>query len=429
MRDFIVTALVFGLLPFILRNPVMGAYAWVWLSMMNPHRATYGFARSMPFAQIVAVVTLASFLASRHRRPFPVNMVTVTLLLMLGWMSLTGFFAIANPDYVLERWIFVMKTQLMLIVTLMLVRGQLQIDRLIWVIVVSVGFYGVKGGLYTLATGGSGRVWGPPGLLEGNNELAVALVIMVPLMVYLMQTAARKWVRYLLMFSIVTTVFAILGTQSRGALLALVAMAFFLAIKGKRPVVMSLLIVAGMVMVVAFMPDSWTKRMDTIEGYKADGSAMERIYTWTTLFNCAKDRPLTGAGFGADNPLVFARYAPRSDEFAGFENVVLVAHSIYFQMLGEHGFPGLALYLTLGVLTWIKASQLAKRCRGDPDFGSWVPQLMPMIQVGLMGFAVGGAFLSLAYLDVPYYSVALVVLVDATIKERDRAKLPAWQRT
>lgn len=414
MRDIIITLAVVALLPFIFRNPLFGVYGFAWLSMMSPHKGGWGFARDMPFAQIVAIVTLICLLFSRHRKAPPLNSITVTILLIVLWMTITSFFAIADSADVLERWIFVIKVQIMLFATLMLVRGRQQIDWLIWVIVVSIGFYGVKGGIWTLATGGGGRVWGPSGLLEGNNELAVALVMILPLMYYLFQVASAKAVRVGLMFAMLTTSFAVLGSQSRGALLALVSMAIFLAIKGKRPVLMSVVIATLLVGVVAFMPDTWTQRMDTIQSYQSDGSAMSRVYTWKTLFNCAMDRPITGAGFRADNLTVFAKYAPRDAEFDVFIGAVWVAHSIYFQMLGEQGFPGLILFLLLGVFSWLKASKLARECKNHPEFGAWVPNLMPMIQVSLIGYSVGGAFLSLAYLDVIYYIVAIIAMVDAT---------------
>ena len=38
MRDIAVTAVVFGLLPFILWRPHIGILVWTWLGLMNPHR-------------------------------------------------------------------------------------------------------------------------------------------------------------------------------------------------------------------------------------------------------------------------------------------------------------------------------------------------------------------------------------------------------
>lgn len=420
MRDIIITVVVLGLIPFILRSPRVGAYVWAWLSMMNPHRGAFGFARNLPFAYMVALATLTSFLFSRERRPFPLNSITVTQLLFLFWMTFTCFFAMNTPEIVLDRWVFVAKIQLMLLVTLMLVRGREQIEQLIWVVTASIGFYGVKGGIWTLMGGGSGRVWGPNGsMVEGNNELGLALVMLVPFMYFLHQVSPRRLVRMALIVCIVTTCFAILGSQSRGALLALISMAFVLAAKGKRPIQMSILLGALLVAAILFMPESWTGRMETIQTYQQDSSAMSRIYTWQTLWNLALDRPLVGGGFATDNPFVFALYAPeRVGDYEG--GVVLVAHSIYFQALGEHGFPGLILYLLFGYFSWRKAGKLVQQTRDDPEFKDWVPLLMRMVQVSLVGFAVGGAFLTLVHFDLPYYIVGFVVLVDATLRERKR---------
>ena len=423
MRDVLITVVVLGLLPFILRSPRIGAYVWAWLSMMNPHRGAFGFARTFPFAYLVALSTLISFLFSRERRPFPLNSITLIYLLFVFWMGVTSLFAISTPDVVLERWIFVLKIHLMLIVSMMLIRGREQIERLVWVITLSIGFFGVKGGIWTLIVGGGGRVGGPSGsMIEDNNGLGLALVMLIPFMYFLQQVSSRRLVRMAMVFCIVTTCFSILGSQSRGAFLALVVMSFVLALKGKRPFQMGALVSILLVSAIIFMPDSWSGRMGTIQTYEQDLSAMSRIYTWKTMWALALDRPLVGGGFGTDNPVVFALYAPAFvGDYVG--GSVFVAHSIYFQALGEHGFPGLLLYLLIGFLTWRRAGKIAKQTGADPEFGSWVPLLMRMVQVSLIGFAAGGAFLSLVYFDLPYYIVAYVVLVDATLRERDKTRL------
>ena len=161
---------------------------------------------------------------------------------------------------------------------------------------------------------------------------------------------------------------------------------------------------------VAFMPDSWTTRMSTIETYDQDASALSRLSTWQTIWNLAKDRPIVGAGFNLDNPLIFQLYAedPTTTSFS--------PHSIYFQALGEHGFVGLALYLGLGLVIWLRCRKLARAAAGTPGY-DWIPLLMRMVQVSLLGFAVGGAFLGLLHYDLPYYLAAIVVLVEATMRE------------
>lgn len=428
MRDIALTLLIAGMLPFVFKRPEVGAYMWAWISIMNPHKLAYGFAHSAPFAAVIAAVTLFAFLFTKSRKPLPLSGVMVVYLMLLAWMTFTSFFALNTPEYVFARWTFVMKIHLMLLVTIMLLRGRKQIDILLWVVVGSVAFYGVKGGLWTILTGGGGRVWGPPGgMIEGNNELAVALVMLTPFMYYIRQTVQKAWVRTAMTVAMALVAFAILGTQSRGALLALLAMAFVLGLKGKNPVRTSLFILALMALIIGFMPDSWTNRMDTIQSYQADTSAMSRIYTWITMWNLALDRPFVGGGFGTDTLAVFQRYAPTAPPYDIFTGTKWVAHSIYLQALGEHGFPGLALYLLFGLLTWHRAGAIARQTRNDPEFSSWVPLLMRMCQVALIGFAAGGAFLSLMHFDVPYYIFGVVVITGATVKETvlKRLKQPA----
>jgi hypothetical protein len=50
-----------------------------------------------------------------------------------------------------------------------------------------------------------------------------------------------------------------------------------------------------------------------------------------------------------------------------------------------------------------------------------------MIQVSLVGFAVGGAFLSLVYYDVPYY-LMLAMVATAVLVEQARAAQTATAR-
>jgi putative inorganic carbon (hco3(-)) transporter len=412
LRDFLVSAIVLASLPVIVFwRPHAGALMWVWISMMNPHRLTYGFAFEFPFAMIIAIATLVGLLFANQRKNLPMTQITGLMFVFVAWMSITSLFALQPPDAVYGVWSQVMKTQLMIFVTMMLIRGRKQIDQLIWAIVISVGFFGVKGGIWTILTGGVDRVWGPPGtFIEGNNELGLALAMLLPLMYYLAATTTSKWIKYALWGSIASCAFSILGTHSRGAFIAIGVAAVFLGVKSGRPIVATALLVVGLAGAVMFMPDNWTNRMETIESYETDVSAVSRLQTWQAIWNMAIDRPIFGAGFDFPNSQLFETYSPSS--YYG----VFAPHSIYFQVLGEHGFVGLALYLALGVSIWRRGRKLALDCMGQPDL-EWVPILMRMVQVSLLVFATGGAFLGLLHYDLPYYLAAIVVLVEVAVIE------------
>ena len=165
---------------------------------------------------------------------------------------------------------------------------------------------------------------------------------------------------------------------------------------------------------IAFMPEEWATRMDSINTYEEDQSVQGRFNAWWMAYNLAKERPFTGGGFEIITEDLFFLYAPNPEDLHA-------AHSIYFQALGEHGFVGLGLYLLLGWLTWRTGSWIIRNTAKRKEL-HWAFALARMIQVSLIGFAVGGTFLSLLYFDVPYYLMAAMVvtrvLVEKELKKR-----------
>lgn len=413
MRDILVTLLVFAGLPFALQRPVVGGLMWVWISVMNPHTQGWGFATTFPFAQLIAATTLLSVLKSREKNTLAMTPISVTLMCFVLWMNVTTPFALF-PHAAWDQWSKVMKIMLMTFVVMMVVRKRDDVRKLVWVLVISLGYYGVKGGIFTIRSGGGDRVWGPAStFIHGNNEVALAFVMTIPLMWYLRSRLSHKWGRRAMLAAIMLTALAALGSYSRGAALAIAAMTAFFWFKTREKLVLGTLIAIAVPVLLAFMPSQWHERIDTIENYEEDSSAMGRINAWRMAMNLAGDRPLVGGGFEIYDEYVFALYAPNPE-------AIHAAHSIYFQILGEHGYVGLGLYLLLGFLTWRAGSYVAKQAAPYPEL-RWAQDLATMTQVGLLGFMVGGAFLSLAYFDVPYFLmvelVALRLLVAAELKK------------
>lgn len=415
MRDILVTVIVFGLLPYVFKRPYIGVLMWVWISVMNPHTQGWGFAYTFPFAAIIAGVTLVSLLFTKEPKNIPLTPITGVLIAFIFWMNVTTVFAF-YPDAIYDQWNKVMKIMLMTFVTLMLIKEKKHIQLLIWVIVISLGYYGVKGGIFTIKSGGADMVWGPEGtFIGGNNEIALALIMTIPLMHYLQTISTNKWVHRGLTAAMLLCAVAALGSYSRGALLAIAAMGVFLWLKSRQKIGLGLLVAIAIPPLIAFMPEQWSQRMDTINTYDEDESVNGRFNAWGMAFNLAKDRPLIGGGFEVATRELFTRYAP------DITDVPRAAHSNYFQALGEHGFVGLGLYLLLGLLTWRTGTWIIRNTANLKEY-RWACDLAAMVQVSLIGFAVGGAFLSLLYFDVPYYlmvaMVATRILVEKDLKEK-----------
>lgn len=417
MRDILVSIIVFGLLPLVFKRPYIGVLMWVWISVMNPHTQGWGFATTFPFAALIGGVTLVSLVFTKHSKNLPFTSVTWFFIAFVMWMNVTTMFAL-YPEESFEQWVKVIKIMLMTFVTMMLIKTRRHIHLLIGVIVLSLGYYGVKGGVFTVATGGEDKVWGPEGtFIGGNNEIALALIMTIPLMHYLQMTSSKMWVRHSLTVAMVLCALAALGTYSRGALLAIAAMGGFLWLKSQHKFRIALFVFVMALPALAFMPEQWGERMDTINTYEEDLSVKGRFNAWWMAYNLAKERPLVGGGFEVSMPELFLLYAPDPEDLHA-------AHSVYFQVLGEHGFVGLGLYLLLALSTWRTGSWIIRNIGKQEEY-RWAYNLATMVQVSLIGFAVGGAFLSLLYFDVPYYLMAAMVATRVLVEKELKGKAAA----
>jgi probable O-glycosylation ligase (exosortase A-associated) len=205
------------------------------------------------------------------------------------------------------------------------------------------------------------------------------------------------------------TALAAIGSYSRGGLVAITAMLLYVWLRSRHKLAGIALVVLAVPLLLLFMPDAWSERMDSIGNYQADNSALGRINAWIMAYNLARDRIL-GGGFSLYEPMTFAMYAPDPSG-------VHAAHSIYFQAMAEHGFIGLALYLLLGWLTWRSTVWILRHSRGVSAL-HWAATLAVAIQASLVGFAVGGAFLSLLYFDVPYYLMVAAVVTRLLVARK-----------
>lgn len=409
MRDVLIVLIVMAGCVAALRRPWIGVVLWTWLSIMNPHRYSWGWAYDAPLAAAAAGATLVGLLLTNEREsPFK-GAPVVWLVLLMGWITLSWLFGLdVAGDY--PQWSKVMKVDFMILVALVLMRSKQHIFALTWVAAGSLALLGAKGGLFTLITGGVHRVWGPAGsFIADNNEFALALVIAIPLLRFLQLQLDSFWFKQGLTLTMALCAAAALGSQSRGSFLALIAMAIVFWWRGRSRVTGGVLIFFGGLALIAFMPDSWTERMSTIQDYTEDRSALGRISAWWNAWNLAFRYPF-GVGFDAARPELFAQFSP-------YPEYVHAAHSIYFQILGNHGFGGLVLFMGLWVSTWRSAGWL-RREGAKVEEARWCADLGAMCQVSLLGFAVGGAFLSLSYFDLPYTIMVLVVLTRVWLAKR-----------
>ena len=411
MRDVIVTLMVLGTLPFILRNAYMGVLAWSWLSYMNPHRLCWGFAYTMPFAQIVAIVLLFSMMISPEKKTLPSNPLVIVWAVFLAWLSFCSVQAL-YPDLAITQLEKVLKIQLITFVTMLLMHSMQRANQLIWVIVFSIGFYSVKGGVFTLLTGGGFHVFGPDGSdIQENNALAVAVLMILPLMVYIRKFPPHRLVKAIMPYCIFFSIIAVVGSQSRGAILAIGAVGGFFWLKSKSKAITGLVFVLLASFTLLFMPAEWHKRMGSITEFQQDSSAMERITAWEYSIKVANDR-ITGGGFNSWSLEHYNRYGI-------YATKAFVAHSVYFSVLNDGGWPGLIIFLMVLYLMWRQLGEVIKKTEVEPEHADY-NFLARMLQISLVAFMAGGAFLSLAYFDLAWHLMAITIVLHQLVEKDTR---------
>ncbi len=415
MRDLALLTLVLALVPVILARSHVGALAYHGFSLMNPHRLVWGFAYGQPFGLLFAALTgLAWLLHPERRRPATTPLFWLLLVFAL-WMSFTTFAVAWAPEAAFDNWWRFIKLLLMLILSLALLAEPSRLQHFVAVVALALGFFAIKGGLFVLLTGGRYLVCSPLETPIGdNNGLALALVTVLPLLVYLAE-GVRGWWRWPLWAVVWLDVIAILGTRSRGGFVALAATAMVLWWQSRHRLALGLAGLAAAAVALALLPPDWYARIASIEDYARDPSFALRLRVWRwTLEEVVAAAPLWGGGFG-----VFTLNGIRHSQ-----EEYLNAHSIFFEVLGEHGLVGLALFLALlagGVLTALRTARAAAGC----EELAWVVRLGRLLPASYVGYATAGAFLNMAFFDLLYQLLAITILARALVRDHQAAPLGA----
>lgn len=431
MRDLALFSFLIALVPVILMRPWIGILAWFWSGLMAPHMLAWGFMRTFPISMLIAAATMAGLLLTSDRRSMPMTREMIMMWLFVAYVTMTSFFAVSGSA-AWGFWEHFMKIIIVTFITPMLVYGERRVIMLLLVITFSIAYYGLKGGIFAVLTGGQHMVLGPDGsYLQGNTFIGLAMIMVLPLILVSARMFHQRWVDFgsplvrkisvplgLGIYAVFWfTALAILVTYSRGALLGLLAVAPFIFWRMKKKWLLVLIAFFAVSVVGVTAPERLMNRWGTIENYEEDQSAMQRIQAWGVNWNMAKERPITGMGFrfgrmGYDWWIGYAN-------FEGQWKHILSPHSIYFGLLGQHGFGGLAVFLTLIGVTFFSLNRIRKKALAETG-ERWLSEYAWAIQVGIIGYMAAGAFIDVVYFSLLYAFVALAIIMRQELEEAPR---------
>jgi putative inorganic carbon (HCO3(-)) transporter len=423
IKGILLFVALLGSLPVCFVRPFYGILVWTVIAFVNPQSSLFYWsaALSFPWAVAVAIPTIAGMLIFPNRWSNLASPKVFLIAVIWAWFTLTSIVSTGTPLFfhhsadTWAQWRFISKVLLMTGVMIVVVNSFERLQIFVRVLAGCFGLYVLKSIPFIIMTGGAFRLYGPEhSMIADNNDFGLALNMTLPLFFFLAQTEEKEWVRWLCGFLFLMTIPAIFFTYSRGALVGLTAVLMLMLLRLKQRIVIIPVILLAFTVAILFAPAAWRDRMDPSQGL--DNSARERLNAWTFSWNLASEYPIAGGGFATFTPELFSRYAPTANDVRG-------PHSVYFQLLAEHGFVGLGLYLILVLSCLMTTRQLVRLATqvGDRAIANYAN----MFGASLVGFLVSGLFLGRAYFDYFFTIVACLVILERVARQewsRDAAE-------
>jgi probable O-glycosylation ligase (exosortase A-associated) len=431
MRDIVFFVAFLILAYFAMRRPYIAMSLWLWSGQFVPSQWLYGFASGFSYNSAFAFITISGYLLSKNKLKVKVNGVLLFAISFFVYTILTSINTIAFTELVWIEWQKFAKVFLLFFFSILILKDQHHFKMYIWAIVFSIGFYGSIEGLKFIASGGGHKINGPNNsILYDNNHLAVAIIATIPMIIYLIGECKEKYIKVVLIGATITCILAVLGTHSRGGLLGLMIVGGYFWLRSDKKILSLLGVIFILAVSSSYLPDSWFDRMNTIETATEDTSFMNRVNSWKIHTQMAIERPFLGGGFKAPQyGFVWRSLAEDLDKFDFIPTPYVgekgwAAHSLYFQVLGDHGFMGFFLYMSLIGSAFLSLSKIEKRMKALKMPNAWQVKLAKMLKVSLLAFCTGGAAVSIPYIEIFWSLLACTAALLNNVKGLAEKELP-----
>ena len=436
MRDLVFVGFIAALLALGLRRPFLFVLAYAYVDIVSPQHLSYYMLNSIPLSMIIASLAIGGWLIADDKRNFSVAPRQFLIMILLLYCGFTTVYA-DFPVEAQNKWEWVWKSMIWAVFLPLALRTRLRIEAYLLIMTLSAAAIIIVGGIKTAASGGG---YGVLNLMVSNNSglyesstISTVAVAIVPIILWLARFGTifpRDWRVRVFAYNLVFACLLIpVGTEARTGLVCIGVLAILMLRDVKRRIVYMGMIGLAAMAAIPMLPDSFTGRMETIQGYQADASATTRLAVWEWTWNYAKEHPL-GGGFNAylQNNL---RVRTVSTTEAGPVQIVdadlmedkgRAYHSSYFEMLGEQGFPGLILFLLIHGIGLIRMEVLRRRYfKAEGDKG-WIAPLATALQSAQIIYLVGSIFVGIAFQSFVYMLIAVQIGFDAYVGRKARAE-------
>jgi putative inorganic carbon (hco3(-)) transporter len=413
--------------------PFVATLGYVWVDTFQPQAVAFIVLNDLPVAMIMGLAALAAYFLMDRRHPPPLTMQTVLQVCMAIWISLTMIWA-QVPDLAWIKWDWAFKTIAFATFVPYVIRSRVQIEAFAQTSVFSLAANFVPYGLKVLISGGGygvnlGLQAGNSGLAEGGL-LSTSCLMAVPLAIFLAshsQLIPKLKILPLAYWGIAAlAIVTAIGTYERSALVGLVVLGGYMWIRTTHKIGFGIVLALAACAVIYSASGAWDSRVSTIGAYQTDSSAMVRILVWKWTLGFVASHPLGG---GFVTYVINHVEVPGVGSEAGHTEFGRAFHSIYFEVLGEHGYPGIVIFLLLAGSSFVMLRRVAREARPYPEL-QWVVGLSNALQSGLAVFLACGAFVGIAFQPMFWYFVSMGICLNAymwRVARQDAVAETGWR--
>ena len=416
LRTILIVTIIIVVLGASIATPFGALAGYLWFALFRPQEWIWIDISQFRLSLVIGIILLIKCIFSKS---WPNVSHPISLGIIAFWA--TGLMAQTNAINQDLGWQWLDNFSRLALVSLLLitlVNSERRFFYTVLVVCSSLGYHTAKAGLASLIGGGVQFSAGLAGSFIDNNGFALAGAMIFPLLLATASNIPSEWPRQKAIvwgyrIAAPLTAYTIVSLFSRGGLLAIVVVIISLVMVQERRFTILLILTVTALVVVPFipLPEGYGKRVETIATYETENesSALSRLHFWRVAWDMAADNPI---GVGMFN---FGPNYNKYDFSQGQFGVNRVAHNSHFQALAEDGFAGFVIWTWLffySIRSCFRIRKISKHELVNTTSAFFFDSMAMALFSSMLGFLVGGSFISLAYNDLTWITFALVAALD-----------------
>jgi O-antigen ligase len=374
----------------------------------------------VPWGQSLILLGLLLALADPSARRPPAGVV----LLLSGFalaIGLSTAFAF-DVDAAIEEWQLWVSWILVVLLLASVVSSRERLLLFLFVYYL-VNLKMAQHGFRTWAERGFGSanwgVSGSPGWFQNSGEFGMQMAMLVPLLGAHLALLSRQFNAQVLlpaMLFLVMVIGSAIASNSRGALLGLVAYGLWFATKSRMRIKSLLVVFIAASAIVAVIPEETMQRFTTAGD---DQTSESRLTYWRHGIEAVREHPVFGVGFRNWGPYQMRRHP----ELMGITGRFEVMHNTPLEVASELGLVGLAVFLATLVYIFWTNSLTARRSVRNGD--CWLAATATGLNGSLFVYLVTSFFMSVFMY--PFLWVLLALSASCGSASKHSPSLPSNQ--